>query len=834
MDTHMNHGPRATESAGLQGRRQTINLDQAWRFLPEDCPAGMDPDLDDHSWRQVDLPHDYVIEQAYDPVPQAGQDPAWYSLHGHLPIRPAWYRRQLPVPDQLDGRRVYLEFDGVFSHSTVWLDGCQVHHEPSGYTGFVVEITPFIQAGRPGLLAVRTDPRYDGWWYEGGGIYRHVRLTLLPACHLAWWGIHVAALPERPRDGQVGATPVRVRTELSGTGAGHAGLQQLSLCQEILDQDGQVLSRLEGLVPTANPASPDAAGPANPAAQPAGRLLVEQRLALANPRLWDVDQPWLYRLRTTLRDGDSVLDQVCTPFGVRHLEFHPDQGFFLNGRHLVLKGVNSHQDHPGVGVALPDSLMAWRLQRLKDLGCNALRLSHNPVSPVTLDLCDRLGLLVIAENRHLGDTMADQTPPDTPAVEHRDLSALVRRDRNHPSIMLWSLCNEQWIQGQPAAARMARAMKERIRELDPDRLVTAALNGGFDSPDGLASVLDVIGVNYNPQVYDDLHRLFPHTPILASEIASEVATRGCYDLEAWDCYRGRREAGHLAAYGINTAGGQVSEDGWPPVATRAFMAGGLVWAGFDYKGEPRPFNWPCVGSHYGMMDSCGYPKDSYHYYRAWWNDSPVLHLFPHWNWPGHEGRPIAVWVHSNCETVELFLNGASLGCQTVVPLHHLEWQVPWEPGLLLARGSRQGQVIEAQVATTGPACQLALELDRPVPPPPGLAAWPAGEVALVKVMVLDQEGRVVPDADHPVSFAVTGPASLAGTGNGNPSSHEPDQADHRQVFHGLAQVLVRTHQPASPAHTGSPAPQNAGQPEIVLQASSPGLRPARLSLRGCL
>ena len=297
-----------------------------------------------------------------------------------------------------------------------------------------------------------------------------------------------------------------------------------------------------------------------------------------------------------------------------------------------------HQDHAGVGVAMPDRLFTWRLERLKEVGCNAIRMSHNPVAPFLLEECDRLGFLVIAENRHLGDGYLDQTPKEAKAVEHRDLTSLVLRDRNHPSIILWSLCNEQWIQGTPESAAMIKAMSQRVRELDPSRPITAAMNGGFDSPTGMGSALDIIGINYNPWVYDDVHKLFPNAPIIASEIASEIGTRGIYATEKLETYYGDRERGYVSAYSI-TAGpaGQTVEQAWPPVAARDFIAGGFVWAAFDYKGEPRPFGWPLVNCHYGFMDLCGFPKDSYYYYKAWWTDEPVLHLFPHWNWRGQGG-----------------------------------------------------------------------------------------------------------------------------------------------------------------------------------------------------
>jgi beta-galactosidase len=353
-------------------------------------------------------------------------------------------------------------------------------------------------------------------------------------------------------------------------------------------------------------------------------------------------------------------------------------------------------------------------------------------------------------------------------------------------------------------------MKQRVQELDPTRLVTAAMNGGFTNPQGFLGVLDAIGINYNPGVYGSVHALCRTNPMLATEIASEVGTRGFYGTNHWDNYWGDRKQGYVSAYSINAGpGGQVVEKAWPPVATNEFMAGGFVWSGFDYKGEPRPFEWPVINSHYGFFDICGFPKDSYYYYQAWWTDKPVLHLFPHWNWSNMEGREISVWVHSNCEEVELFLNGNSQGKKAVKPYQHLEWKVKYAPGKLVAKGTRNGQSIEDVRETTGDAAALRLVSDRSE-----LAADNA-DLAVVKVEVLDSQGRVVPVADNKVTFTLTGPAKLIGVGNGDPSSHEPDKADTRSAFNGLAQAIVQT---------------TFKNGQIELKAESPGLKAATVTL----
>lgn len=777
--------------------RTVLSLDDDWRFHLGEAPEAVSFSFDDSKWRRVDVPHDYVVEGAFiekDPEPRAGA-PArhdWFWYHAFLPSQPAVYRKTFTLPANAAEKRLWLEFDGVFSNSFYWVNGTLVGSEYSGYTRSRFDITAAAKAGGENIITVQVDPRYDGWWYEGGGIYRHVRLVIVAPVHIAPDGVFIAPTVANPGDGQKADAIVIANTNLTNT---TATAVHATITSDIIDANSRIVASAESTreLPISSGAK------------------VAQSIPLPKANLWSPAHPELYRLRSTVAVAGKVVDEVTTKFGVRQVHFDAGRGLFLNGRPLKLQGVNMHQDHAGVGVAVPDRLFTWRLERLKEVGCNAIRLSHNPVTPFLLDECDRLGFLVIAENRHLGDGYADQTQKDAKAVEHRDLTAMVLRDRNHPSIFLWSLCNEQWIQGTPESAAMASAMKQRVRELDPTRLVTAAMNGGFDSAEGMASVLDVIGINYHPDVYDSVHSQFSNVPIVATEIASEIGTRGIYTTNHWETYYGDRERGYVSAYSI-TAGpaGQTVEQAWPPVAQRDFIAGGFVWAGFDYKGEPRPFSWPDINCHYGFMDICGFPKDSYYYYKAWWTNKAVLHLFPHWNWSGKEGQEIPVWVHSNCDEVELFLNGVSQGKQSVTPLHHLEWKVKYAPGKLVAKGMRKGVPIEATRETTGAAAAIRLTADR------SEITADNADLAVVTVEIIDAAGWVVPVANDKVTFTLSGPAKLIGVGNGDPSSHEPDKADSRSAFNGLAQAIVQsTHAPG----------------EIVFEAAAPNLGSARITLR---
>lgn len=741
---------------------------------PPKAVSPLSPGYDDSGWRHVDVPHDFIVEGTFDP--KANKD------HGYLPVEPGWYRKHVAVPASARGRRLWLEFDGVYRAGRFWLNGQYLGSHASGYTSFRFDVTGVARPGEDNLLTVRVDPRgFEGWWYEGGGIYRHVRLVSLAPVHVAPWGVFVSATVPKVGDGVRADATLSVATTLANDSDQAA---DVTLRSEVLDAAGRVVAEVHEAQSVAAHGKADR----------------KQMLALAGAHLWSLEKPYLYRLRTSLQLAGKNVDEVTTPFGVRTLRFDPDQGFLLNNRPVKLKGTCNHQDFAGVGIALPDRILAWRIERLKAMGSNAYRCSHNPVASELLDACDRLGMLVMDENRHLGDTSAAKSSPTTPFSDLSELTDMVLRDRNHPSILLWSLCNEEGMQGSAAGARIARAMKERVNALDGTRPVTAAQN--FVHGRGISTVVDVEGFNYEPQAYARYHKAHPQKPLVASETASAVGTRGIYVTDA--------KKGYLSAYDVNAPPwGQTAEHAWRPVAEDPFMAGCFVWTGFDYKGEPTPYAWPCINSHFGILDICGFPKDAYYYYRAWWSAEPVLHLFPHWNWPGKEGQEIDVWCYSNCPRVELFLNGTSQGAKEMPPNGHLAWKVKYQPGTLQARGTRDSRELMAKVETTGRPAALELVPDRTK-----LAADGA-DVALVTVRVVDERGRVVPVADDEVSFHVEGAGKVLGVGNGDPSSHEPDKAMKRRAFNGLCLVIVQTRKTAGP---------------ITLTATAAGLRPARIAL----
>ncbi len=510
---------------------------------------------------------------------------------------------------------------------------------------------------------------------------------------------------------------------------------------------------------------------------------VTQQIRLPHATLWSVDHPALHHLETTVTLDGKEVDRCVTPFGIRSVRFDADNGMLLNGERVEVKGTCNHQDHAGVGSALPDRLQWYRIERLKAMGSNAYRTSHNPPTPELLAACDALGMLVLDETR----TMSSNPQ----ALD--DFSVMIRRDRNHPCVFAWSIGNEEPDQGTDRGARIATTMKRLARRLDPSRVATEAMNGSWGR--GLSAVVDVQGFNYGDGTrMDEFHARFPHQPCMGTEVASTVSTRGIYLDD--------KDRGYLSAYDVHAPPwGATAESWWPTYAARQWLAGGFVWTGFDYRGEPTPYAWPCISSHFGIMDTCGFPKDNFFYYQAWWGKAPVLHLFPHWNWTGKEGTPIDVWVHSNLDRVELVVNGTSAGSKPVPRNGHVAWTVPWAAGAIEARGFRgDQQVMTDRRETTGAPARIVLQTDRP-----GITA-DSEDVAVITVTVVDANGRTVPVADNEISFAVTGDGRLLGVGNGDPSSHEADNGAVRRAFNGFCCAIVQSTDRAGAIRVDATAP----------------------------
>ena len=690
-----------------------------------DGPAAAD--FDDRGWRSLDLPHDWAVEVPFskDGSPSHG----FKAVGRNFPeTSVGWYRRAFEVPQSDLGRRIAIVFDGAYRDSVVWVNGFYVGREPSGYLGFRYDLTDYLRYGERNVIAVRVDASLEeGWFYEGAGIYRHVWLTKTSPVHVAHDGTFVRS--------DVGERRAHVTAAVTIANEGAADAE-VAIENAVLAPDGGTVATGRATVSAATGVETEATA----------------SLDVTNPSLWSPETPHLYRLVTTLRQDGAVVDRYETTFGIRTVRFDAQQGFFLNGRRVVLKGTNNHQDHAGVGAALPDALQRFRIARLKEMGSNAYRASHNPPTPELLDACDRLGMLVIDEQRLMGSSPAHLG----------DLGRLVKRDRNHPSVILWSLGNEEWaIEGNVTGARIAQTMRAAAHRLDPTRPTTVALSGGRD-PKGISGVAEVMGFNYIGNGSPDEHRArMPDQPGVGTEETTTQGTRGIYVDD--------RARAHLSPQEDGSSRGNA-ESGWQYYAARPHLAGLFYWTGFDYRGEPTPFVWPATASQFGILDLCGFPKDSFHYLRAWWTAADVLHLSPHWTWPGREGQPITVRADGNSEAVELRLNGRSLGRREMPRNGHLEWTVPYAPGVLEARGWEGGrEVVRNRVETAGAPAAVRLEVDR------SAIAADGEDVAVVTARVVDARGRAVPTAETSLTFTLEGGGRILGVGNGDPGSHEPDR-----------------------------------------------------------
>jgi beta-galactosidase len=785
---HLGHGCDPTKDFGLGAPSGEGLFAKAYDFLPV-----ANPGFDDSAWRKIDLPHDWAVELPFENGPELPDHGAKPLGRNYPQTSIGWYRRVFDLPAEDSGKRIAVEFDGVFRNAIVMFNGHYVGENASGYAPFRFDLTDLGNPGGKNVLTVRVDAtQSEGWFYEGAGIYRHVWLTKTDPVHVRPWGTVV-------RSNIVAhVATISISTEVENQS------EKTHACRvkwQIVDAQGKEVASAQ----------------ADPKRIPVWEMnAFAAQAILRQPRLWSIEDPHLYRVMTTVESDGSVADREETTFGIRSIRFHADRGFFLNDKPVKIKGTCNHQDHAGVGSALPDRLQSYRIERLKEMGCNAYRTSHNPATPELLEACDRLGMLVTGETR-----MFASTPEGLDQLER-----MIRRDRNHPSIVMWSIGNEEPEQGSSRGARVAASMKRLARKLDPTRPVTIAMNGGWGK--GVSAVVDVQGFNYagdggnggadTGKNIDEFHKKFPQQPTIGSETGSEYSTRGIYVND--------KEKGYVSAYDVNYPGYTMSSEGWWKVYDeRAFLCGGFFWTGFDYRGEPSPYGWPCVSSHFGAMDTCGFPKDNYFYYQAWWSGKPVLHLFPHWNWDGSEGKEIDVWCHTNLESVELFLNGGSLGMQKVERNSHVQWKVKYAPGVLEARGSKAGKVaLTDRRETAGAPARIVLLPDRKTISADG------EDVAVTVAQVVDRQGRVVPVAANPINFKIAGPARLIGVGNGDPSCHEPDKpawpnAADRSAFNGLCMALVQTLKEPGEIRVEASSPE-LETASVVIQAERARFRPA--------
>jgi beta-galactosidase len=787
------------------------NFDFNWRFHQGDAAGAEQAAFDDATWRKLDVPHDWSIEGTF-----AESEPTGGS-GGYVPAGVGWYRKRFKVPAELKGRRLTVQFDGVYANSDVWLNGRHLGRWPYGYTTFHYDLTPHLKFGdEVNVIAVRADNTVQpaSRWYAGAGIYRHVWLTAMDPVHVPPWGVYVTT----PRANAEVAT-VRIRTRLRN---GSPAAQELTVESQILDGDGRVVGTVS----------------ATQSVSVGGESEFDQNVAITAPHLWSPTTPSLYRARTVVKRGAEILDEVETGFGVRSLAYDTNRGFLLNGQPTKMLGMCVHHDGGAVGAAVPEGVLERRLRLLKEMGCNAVRTAHNPMAPEFYDLCDRIGLLVM-------DEAFDEWKVRKPRLQtgysaafdewhERDLVNFIRRDRNHPSVVMWSAGNEIGDQHHPEGPATTRRLVEIFHREDPTRPVTAGLDCVYDpnrgsAPVALTEALDVVGYNYvdrfgsRRETYFAEDRLaFPKRIFIGTEDTAVRGIRGAHGFRAMP--PGTPERATYATGMIQTA------ELWKFALTHDYVIGHFMWTGIDYLGEAT---WPNKNASSGAIDTCGFRKDGFYFYQSVFSEKPMLHLLPHWNWPDRERQVLPVVAFTNCDVVELFLNGRSLGAKarefprpgatrsyrtygkpqvspTTADLH-LSWDVLFEPGMLKAVGYRDGKVAcEAVVRTAGAPAALALAVDRDT-----LRAG-ARDVAHLEVKVVDRDGVVVPDAEHEIRFEVQGAARLIGVDNGNPASHEPFKADVRKAFHGLCLGIIQ-------------AGPSAG--EVRVRVTAAGLEPGTFKLR---
>lgn len=715
--------------------------------------------FNDDDWRILNLPHDWVVELPFVYSPNFD-----VMAHGYKPVGGlfpetsiGWYRKHFTISRKDSGNQFQVQFDGIYRDANVWINGIYLGNNKSGYIGTSYDISDFINYDNDNVMVVRVDAtQYEGWFYEGAGIYRHVWLNEYNNVHIGDNGAFVSA------NVQKNSATINVEVPVQNQNL-HSANCYVSFI--VTNRDGKKL-----VITKEQPFS----------LNQDETKTIRQNININSPRLWSLDDPYLYRLITLIKENGKVIDSEKKRFGIRTINATKD-GLFLNGKYTKIYGVCDHQDHAGVGSALPDYLQYYRISLLKKMGANAYRTTHNPPTPELLDACDSLGMLVLDETRLLnsGKEYTNQ------------FERMILRDRSHPSVFMWSIGNEEgYIQTNATGKRIAQTLLEKQKELDPTRTSTYAADVG-NVYKGVNSVIPVRGFNYRIKDVDPYHKDHPDQPIIGTEMGSTVTTRGIYEKDTVN--------GYVPDEDITYPGwANTAEQWWSLAATRSWWMGGFVWTGFDYRGEPTPYQWPNINSHFGIMDMCGFPKNIYYYYQSWWTDKDVLHIAPHWNWARKEGKPIDVWVYSNADNVELFLNGTSLGKKDMPRNGHLQWSVNYEPGVLSAVAYKKGKKITSQVETTGAPVEVV------VTPYKTTMLADGKDATVLNIIAVDKKGREVPDADNLITFSITGDAKIIGIGNGDPSSHEPDKCMNgnwqRKLFNGKCQVIIQAGTSESTIH----------------------------------
>jgi len=768
--------------------RVKSNFDDNWRFHLGEVKNGQNNNFKDSNWRELNLPHDWSIEGKF-----SKDNPAGFS-GGALPGGIGWYRKSFTLPESEKDNLFFINFDGVYRDSKVWINGHYLGYRPYGYSSFQYELTPYLNYGnKKNVIAVRVDnsKQPNSRWYSGSGIYRNVWLVKTNRVYVDHWGTYITT-PKVTDESANASIQIKVMNSL--------------------DQDRKVNVKTVVM----NKAGEQVAEAETPALLTKKSVSeVSQDLTIKNPELWSIEDPYLYKAVTTIESDGKISDDYKTTFGVRTFEFDIKKGFFLNGKHVKIQGVCDHHDLGCLGAAVNYRAIQRQLEILKSMGCNGIRTSHNPPDPELLDLCDKMGFIVMDEAFDMWKIhkVKYDYSLDWDQWHKRDLEDMVLRDRNHPSIFLWSIGNEIPEQGDSSGITIAPELAGIIKNLDKTRPITSNCNQpGPNNYLIKSGALDMIGFSYNQNDYATFQKDYPGQKLIGSETTSAIETRGHYDMPSdsirvWPNSKFKEMKDGNPDYTISAYDncrvpwGETHEGALKNVMNHDFVSGMFVWTGFDYLGEPTPYRWPARSSYFGIIDLAGFPKDAYYLYKSVWTEKPVLHIFPAWNpecWTTKfNGKPnwkmgdsVDVWAYTNCDEVKLFLNGKSLVTKKKTNGElHIMWRVKYEPGTLKAIGIRDGKKIISNIdKTAGTPVRLLLKADRTTIKADGR------DLSFVTVEVLDKDGTMVPYADNLVNFKVSGPGKIAGVDNGNEIDHEPFKANYRKAFNGMCLVVIQSNE----------------------------------------
>ncbi len=788
-------------------QRTVADFDKGWHFNLGDVKNGESTSFADASWRMLDLPHDWSIEGKF------SKDNPATPEGGALPGGIGWYRKTFTVPASSKNKLIYIDFDGVYQKSTVWINGHELGFRPNGYISFRYELTPYLNFGGKNVIAVKVDNSVqpNSRWYSGSGIYRNVWLvTTSKSGAVEHWGTFFTTSEVSEKFAVVDA---EIKVKAYGFSANTT----------LYDPEGKPVQ----LVPTDPHVSKVTL--TKPETNRDSIHIIHEHFLVANPKLWSIDHPYLYKAVTRVYNLDAygkktLEDEYTTNFGIRSFNFDADKGFSLNGKPMKILGVCDHHDLGSLGAAINTRALERQLEMLKSFGCNAIRTSHNPPAPELLDLCDKMGFLVMDEAFDCWEWKKAKYDYHLFFKEwhKRDLEDQVLRDRNHPSVIIWSIGNEIPQQGDTSALRLAPELAGIVHSLDTTRPITTANdNPGTGNQIIKSGAIDLIGYNYHEFDYATFHDRYPGKKFIATETTSGLEMRGHYDMPSdsvrvwparWDKpFTDGNPDNSVSAYdNVRPAWGSTHEATWKVMKKYDFLSGLFIWTGFDYLGEPTPYSWPSRSSYFGIIDLAGFPKDVFYMYQSEWTDKTVLHIFPHWNWS--PGKMVDVWAfYNHADEVELFLNGKSLGVKKKQGDDlHIMWRVKYEPGTLKAVSRKDGKVVlTREIHTAGPPAKIELIADRKNIKADGK------DLSFITVKILDKDGNVVPDAANLVNFKLSGPGFIAGVDNGDEVSHDPFKANYRKAFNGLALAIVQTKEKGG---------------DITFMASSNGLAPASVVL----